>query len=69
LNIGTSVHFIPVHLHPYYRDTFGYRPGDCPVAERLYERIISLPLFPRMTEHDVQDVIHAVKAVASRHRR
>jgi dTDP-4-amino-4,6-dideoxygalactose transaminase len=69
LNIGTSVHFIPVHLHPYYRDTFGYRPGDFPVAERLYERIISLPLFPRMTEHDVQDVIHAVKAVASRHRR
>jgi len=69
LNIGTSVHFIPVHLHPYYRDTFGYRPGDCPVAERLYERIISLPLFPRMTEDDVRDVIHAVKDVISRHRR
>ena len=69
LNIGTSVHFIPVHLHPYYRDTFGFRPGDCPVAERLYERIISLPLFPRMTEDDVRDVIHAVKDVISKHRR
>jgi len=69
LNIGTSVHFIPVHLHPYYRNTFGYRPGDCPVAERLYERIISLPLFPRMTEDDVRDVIQAVKDVISRHRR
>jgi len=69
LNIGTSVHFIPVHLHPYYQKALGYRVGDCPVAERLYERIISLPLYPRMTEDDVQDVIHAVKDVISRHRR
>jgi len=69
LNIGTSVHFIPVHLHPYYQEALGYRVGDCPVAERLYERIVSLPLFPRMTEDDVRDVIHAVKDVISRHRR
>lgn len=69
LNIGTSVHFIPVHLHPFYRETFGYRPGDCPVAERIYEQIISLPLFPRMSENDVQDVIRAVKTVISGHRR
>ena len=69
LNIGTSVHFIPVHLHPFYRETFGYRLGACPVAERIYERIISLPLFPRMTEDDVRDVIHAVKDVVSRHRK
>ena len=67
LNIGSSVHFIPVHLHPFYRETFGYGPGDFPVAERIYERIISLPLFPRMSEDDVQDVIHAVKTVISRH--
>jgi len=69
LNIGTSVHFIPVHLHPFYRETFGYRLGACPVAERIYERIISLPRFPRMTEDDVRDVIHAVKDVVSRHRK
>jgi dTDP-4-amino-4,6-dideoxygalactose transaminase len=69
LNIGTSVHFIPVHLHPFYRETFGYRPGDCPVAERIYEQIISLPLFPTMSRDDAQDVIHAVKNVISRHRR
>ncbi|HEC35626.1 MAG TPA: DegT/DnrJ/EryC1/StrS aminotransferase family protein [Anaerolineae bacterium] len=69
LNIGSSVHFIPVHLHPFYRETFGYGPGDFPVAERIYERIISLPLFPKMSEDDVQDVIHAVKTVICRHRK
>jgi len=69
LNIGSSVHFIPVHLHPFYRETFGYRLGDCPVAERLYAQIISLPLFPGMTNHDVQDVIDAVRKVVSAHRR
>lgn len=67
LNIGTSVHFIPVHLHPYYRQTFGYRPGDFPIAERLYERVISLPIFPKMTENDVADVVEAVKTVVFRH--
>lgn len=67
-NIGSSVHFIPVHMHPFYRETFGYRQGDFPVAERIYERIISLPLFPRMSEDDVQDVIRAVKDIISRHR-
>jgi len=69
LNIGTSVHFIPVHLHPFYREAFGYRPGDFPVAERLYKQIISLPLFPRMSENDIQDVIDAVKIIISRYRR
>ncbi len=68
-NIGTSVHFIPVHLHPFYRETFGYVPGDCPVAHRIYERIISLPLFPCMSEDDVQDVVHAVNTVISAYRR
>ncbi len=69
LNIGTSVHFVPVHLHPFYRETFGYVPGDCPVAHRIYERIISLPLFPCMSEDDVQDVVHAVNTVISAYRR
>jgi len=69
LNIGTSVHFIPVHLHPFYRKTFGYEPGDCPMAERTYAQIISLPLFPKMTEDDVRDVIRAVRHVVTRNRK
>jgi len=68
-NIGTSVHFIPVHLHPYYRDKYGYQPDDFPVAYREYQRIISLPLYPRMTDRDVQDVIEAVADIVRQHRR
>ena len=62
-NIGVNVHYVPVHLHPYYRDQFGYRGGDYPVAEDSYERLISLPMFHAMTEQDVDDVIHAVRKV------
>lgn len=61
--IGVNVHYIPVHLHPYYRDHFGTSAGQCPVAEMAYTRIISLPMFPRMTDVDVADVIAAVKKV------
>jgi dTDP-4-amino-4,6-dideoxygalactose transaminase len=68
-NIGTSVHFIPLHLHPYYQQAFGYAPGDFPVAEAMYEGAISLPLYPRMTEADVHSVIEAVKRIVTRHRR
>jgi len=64
-NIGVNVHYIPVHLHPYYRDQFGYRGGEFPVAEEAYERLISLPMFHGMTDQDVQDVIHAVTKVAA----
>ena len=60
-NIGTSVHFIPLHLHPYYRDLYGYVPEDFPVAVRQFERAISLPIYSRMTDVDVEDVITAVK--------
>ncbi len=67
-NIGSSVHFIPLHLHRYYRDTFGYQPGDFPVALRAYERVVSLPLYPLMTETDVGDVIDAVTRIVKRHR-
>jgi UDP-4-amino-4,6-dideoxy-N-acetyl-beta-L-altrosamine transaminase len=63
-NIGVNVHYIPVHLHPYYRDRFGYRGGEYPVAEQAYERLISLPMFHGMTDQDVADVIHAVSKVA-----
>ena len=58
--IGANVHYIPVHLHPFYQDRFGTKPGDCPVAEAAYEEILSLPLFPAMTEQDIDDVITAV---------
>lgn len=67
--IGTSVHFIPVHLHPYYRDKYGYRPEDFPVAYREYQRLVSLPLFPGMSDDDVDDVIDAVADVLERYRR
>ena len=68
-NIGTSVHFIPIHLHPYYRDKYGYKPDDLPVAYREYQRVISLPIYPRMTDRDVNDVIEAVADVVKRYRR
>jgi dTDP-4-amino-4,6-dideoxygalactose transaminase len=61
--IGCSVHFIPIHLHGYYRDKYGYRPEDFPVASCEYQRVVSLPLSPRMTDQDVDDVIEAVTAV------
>lgn len=64
-NIGVNVHYIPVHLHPYYRDQFGYRGGEYPVAEGAYERLISLPMFHGMSDEDVQDVIHAVGKIAT----
>jgi perosamine synthetase len=61
--IGVNVHYVPVHLHPYYRDRLGTSPGMLPVAEDAYERMISLPLFPAMTDEDVDDVIAAVTKV------
>jgi len=61
-NIGVNVHYIPVYTLPYYRE-LGYKPGLCPNAERLYQRIISLPLFPKMTERDISDVYEAVRKV------
>ena len=62
-NIGVNVHYIPVHLHPYYRDRFGYKGGEFPVAEDAYSRLISLPMFHGMSEQDVEDVIVAVRKV------
>jgi dTDP-4-amino-4,6-dideoxygalactose transaminase len=69
MNIGTSVHFIPVHLHPFYKEAFGYQLGDLPTAESVYDRILSLPLYPSMSAHDVSDVVEAIHHLASRHRR
>jgi dTDP-4-amino-4,6-dideoxygalactose transaminase len=67
--IGSSVHFIPLHLQPYYRDMYGYRRGDFPEAESTYDRTISLPIYPRMTGQDQEDVIDAVREIVTRHRR
>jgi dTDP-4-amino-4,6-dideoxygalactose transaminase len=67
-NIGASVHFIPIHLHPYYRDKYGYQPEDFPVAYREYQRIVSLPLSPRMADRDVADVIEAIYDIVEKHK-
>lgn len=61
--IGTSVHFIPLHMHPYYRDTYQYHAEDFPVATEQYERYISLPLFPGMTSSQIDYVIENVLAI------
>ena len=55
--IGTSVHFIPLHLHPFYKQTFGYQPADFPQASAAFDRIVSMPIYPTMTEQNVCDVI------------
>ena len=67
--IGTSVHFIPLHLHPYYRDKFGYKPEDFPNASEAFERIVSLPIYPKMNEGNVRDVIVAMRQLMQEYRR
>jgi dTDP-4-amino-4,6-dideoxygalactose transaminase len=67
--IGVSVHFIPVHLHPYYRDRYGYAPGDFPVALGQFEVALSLPIHPLLSDADVADVVEAVLDVCETHRR
>jgi UDP-4-amino-4,6-dideoxy-N-acetyl-beta-L-altrosamine transaminase len=61
--LGVQVHFIPVHLQPYYRNRFGFSRGDFPAAEEFYQRIITLPLFPRMSDEDVDFVIETVRKI------
>lgn len=60
--IGTQVHYLPVHLHPYYRSRFGYEPGDFPRAEEFYSRALSLPLYPELSERDQGRVIGSLRA-------
>jgi perosamine synthetase len=67
--IGASVHFIPLHMHPHYRAHFGYGPDDFPVARRAYEQLVSLPLYTRMAEEDVRYVADAVLDICDRYRR
>jgi dTDP-4-amino-4,6-dideoxygalactose transaminase len=68
-NIGTSVHFIPIHLHPYFRDTLKPRPGAFPVADAAYPRALSLPMFAGMSLADVDDVCDAVEKIVAHTRR
>jgi perosamine synthetase len=67
--IGTSVHWRPLHLHPYYRERFSYQPNDFPVANREWERLISLPVFPSMSDAEVLRVAQAVRTIAGKHAR
>jgi perosamine synthetase len=61
--IGVNVHYIPVHLHPFYRQHFGTGPDLCPIAEEAYEQIVSLPIFPAMSDADVSKVLEAIEKV------
>ncbi|MDP2948011.1 MAG: DegT/DnrJ/EryC1/StrS aminotransferase family protein [Chloroflexota bacterium] len=67
--IGTSVHFIPIHFHPWYRENLGYGPGDFPQAEAAYQGVVSLPLYPQMTGEQVTRVAETVIEVVRAHRR
>jgi perosamine synthetase len=69
LGVGTSVHFIPLHLHTLYRQKFGCRPGQFPNAEMHFAGAISLPLFPDMSMEDVEHVLGALRDIAAKHRR
>jgi len=69
MRIGASVHFIPLHLHPFYRDTYQLAPTDYPQALQFYQRAISLPIYPGMSDEDVEDVIAAVESLLETHRR
>ncbi|MBI5709172.1 MAG: DegT/DnrJ/EryC1/StrS aminotransferase family protein [Candidatus Eisenbacteria bacterium] len=68
-NIGTSVHFIPIHYHPHFRATLGHAAGAFPVTEDAYRRAVTLPLFPGMSGEDVEDVVAAVKKVVAHYRK
>ena len=64
--VGANVHYIPVHLHPFYRERLGTAPGDCPIAEAAYREIVSLPVFPQMTDDDARFVLDALEGAVGR---
>jgi dTDP-4-amino-4,6-dideoxygalactose transaminase len=68
-NIGATVHYPLVSRHPFYRKRYGYGPGDCPVADAVEARLVTLPLFPTMTDQDQDDVIRALEKVCTHYRR
>ena len=67
--VGCSVHFIPLHLHPYYKGAFGFKPDDFPLASDKYERIVSLPIYPKMTHEDVEYVVECVTQIIAENRK
>jgi len=67
--VGCSVHWRPLHLHPYYQETFGWSESDLPVASAVWKRLISLPIFPGMFEEEIDQVIHTVKELCKRYAR
>ena len=67
--IGVQVHYMPLHLHPFYQKTFGYKKGDFPRAERYYERALTLPLFPKMTDKEVKYVIRGVQKLVEQYQK
>ena len=68
-NIGSGIHFVAIHLHPYYKKKYGYKRGDLPVAEYVSDRIISLPLFPRMKAEELERVVRGVKEILKENRK
>lgn len=68
LNVGTSVHYVPVHMHPYYRDKYGLAPEACPVSADSFQRMLSLPLHPGLTDTDVDYVVDALCSILDAHR-
>lgn len=66
--IGTSVHYLPLHMHPLYRDRFGYAPEDLPVAQSAFDRIISLPIYPTMTDAEIEHVTSTVRSIVEGNR-
>ena len=67
--VGCSVHWRPLHLHTYYEETFRWRPEDFPVATEVWERLVSLPIFPDMREDEIAHVVASVKAICLAHRK
>ncbi len=67
--IGTSVHYTPLHMHPYYRDKFGYRPDDLPAMAAVYPQIVTLPVYPSLTDEEVEFVCRTVRKVITRNRK
>jgi dTDP-4-amino-4,6-dideoxygalactose transaminase len=67
LGLGTSVHYTPLHMHPYYRETYGYQHSDLPCMERVYREIFTLPLFPGLTDDEVEWICETVKTLVAKH--
>lgn len=69
MGIGTSVHFIPLHLHSFYQKRYGYQPGDFPNAENAYSRCLSLPIFPDLTDSEVEHIVKSIEKIVCTHRK